>query len=227
MFRNRAEAAEQLARALVPYAGSDPVIYALPRGGVPMGAIIATRLKAPLDLIMVRKLGAPGQPELAIGAVVDGPAHRCVLDHHLIALLRVPDAYIDHATGDALREIERRRAVFMRGRPLVSPTDRTAIIVDDGLATGATMEAAVEAMRQAGAARIVVAVPVAPRDTVERFRNFTDIVCLETPDPFRSVGSHYWSFPQLTDTDVLAVLNQFDQSADSEAPSQPSSAASA
>ncbi|WP_428408466.1 phosphoribosyltransferase [Hyphococcus sp.] len=207
MFRDRRDAGRQLAEKLLSFAKAEPVVYALPRGGLPVADEVAKRLDAPLDIILVRKLGAPGRQELAIGAVVDGAAPTIVLHQDIIAELNAPESYIKSAEDSALVEIERRRKLYMKDRPALSPKDRTAVIVDDGLATGATMEAAVAAMRKAGAARIIVAVPVAPRDTIEKLEKISDeVIAFETPYPFWSVGSWYRSFPQLTDADVIETL---------------------
>ncbi len=207
MFKDRREAGKLLAERLLSFAEAKPIVYALPRGGLPVADEVAKSLKAPLDLILVRKLGAPGHQELAIGALVDGAAPTTILHQDIIAELDVPDSYIKSAEATALAEIERRRKLYMKDRPALSPKDRTVIIVDDGLATGATMEAAVAAIRKAGAARIIVAVPVAPRETMGRLKQAADnVIALETPYPFWSVGSWYRSFPQLTDEDVVETL---------------------
>lgn len=212
MFESRTQAGEILASALRVFAELDPIVYALVRGGVPVAAAVAERLGAPLDLILVRKLGAPFQPELAIGAVVDGGALATVLHKDRIAELGVGEEYLKTAEEGALAEIERRREVFFKRRKPVSPTGRTVILVDDGLATGATMEAAVKAMRGAGAKRVIVAVPVAPADAAAKFRRLADdFVCVDTPSPFWAVGNHYQTFPQLADSDVVEILADFDK----------------
>ncbi len=212
MFENRREAGRALAQTLLDYAGQDPVIYALPRGGAPVAAEIAQRLAAPLDLILVRKLGAPRQPELAIGAVVDDGAPTFILHDDIIRQLGVSENYVMVAKSEALSEIERRRQIYFKDRPSVSPKNKTVIIVDDGLATGASMEAAIKAVRQAGPKHIIVAVPVAPIDTLARLETLSDeIVCLATPEPFLSVGSYYQSFPQLSDDDVIGCLKDCDR----------------
>lgn len=208
MFDNRTQAGQALARALGKYAGDDVVVYALPRGGLPVAAAVASKLDAPLDVILVRKLGAPGHAEFAIGAVVDGAAPALILHKDVIRQLGVGRRYIEGAKETALEEIERRRTLYLKGRRPVSPRGKTAIVIDDGLATGATMEAAVKAMREAGAGRIVVAVPVAPADTVARLQQYADeVLCLETPVHFWSVGGHYRAFPQLEDADVVKILD--------------------
>lgn len=207
MFDDRRQAGEKLAELLGGYKTQDPVVYALPRGGLPVGAAIAERLNAPLDLVLVRKLGAPGQPELAIGAVADGAAPACALNEGLIRELDVSKAYIDKVKAAGLAEIDRRRTIFFRDHAAISPKGRCAILVDDGLATGATMEAAVKSMRQAEASKVIVAVPVAPADVAAKFERIADaFICVETPYPFYAVGAHYGFFPQLDDTDVLRIL---------------------
>ena len=211
MFEDRREAGRALAQALLDYARKNLVIYALPRGGAPVAAEVAQRLMAPLDLILVRKLGAPGQPELAIGAVVDGAAPTLILHDDIIRRLGVSEEYITVAKNEALLEIDRRRKLYRKDRSPISPKDRIVIIVDDGLATGATMEAAIDAVRQAGSKHIIVAVPVAPIDTLARLEKLADeMICLATPKPFWSVGSYYQSFPQLSDENVIACLIECD-----------------
>ncbi len=206
-FKDRSEAGEMLERALARIALGDPVIYALPRGGAPVGAAVARALDAPFDFILVRKLGAPGFEELAIGAVADGGEPATVLHENMIRDLGVSEKYIREAESAAIAEIDRRRSLFRAMLPAQSAAGRTAVIVDDGLATGATMEAAVKSMRAAGARRIVVAVPVAPRDLARKFRERADdFVCLATPASFYAVGAHYEDFRQLTDADILCLL---------------------
>ncbi len=209
MFENRQQAGEKLANALQPYAEGSPIVYALPRGGLPVAAVVADALGAPLDLILVRKIGAPGRQELAIGALVDGAEPTFILHEDIIARLGVKDAYIARAKAEALDEIERRRALYFQDRQPVSANARTGIIVDDGLATGATMEAAVESVRNAGSKAVIVAVPTAPRETVTRLQRKADaVVCLETPAAFVSVGGRYRHFPQLTDENVLRIMKE-------------------
>ncbi len=197
-----------LGRALASMKIADPVVYALLRGGAPVGVEVAKALGAPLDFILVRKLGAPEYEELAIGAVADGKIPVTVLHSEAIRELGVSENYIEMKTNAALAEIDRRRALFRKRSPRQTASGRTAVIVDDGLATGATMEAAIQAMREENAQRIVVAVPVAPADLAVRFRKIADdVVCLNTPSPFHSVGAYYEDFRQLTDDDVLRLLD--------------------
>ncbi|WP_411816078.1 phosphoribosyltransferase [Hyphococcus sp. DH-69] len=207
MFDNRQQAGELLARALKKLDIEDPAIYALPRGGLPVAAAIAKHLSAPLDIILVRKLGAPGHAELAIGAVVDGPAPTLVLHRDIIHELNISQKYLDDIRATALREIERRRALYIGDNQPLKPEGRNVIIVDDGLATGATMETAVKAMRRAGAKNILVAVPTGPKETVSKLRKYADdVVCLDMPLQFWSVGNQYRSFPQLSDKEVIETL---------------------
>jgi len=206
-FRDRSEAGRLLADAVARLKLQDPVVYALPRGGVPVAAEVARVLKAPFDLIFVRKLGAPGHTELAMGAVVDGATPVTVLNNDVVQTLGVSESAIAEATQRALKEIERRRSAFADNLHSQPGTGRNVVIVDDGVATGATMEAAVKAQRQAGAKRIIVAAPVMPQDAIDRFTALADdVVCLETPTPFYAVGTHYADFRQLADDDVLTTL---------------------
>ncbi|NWG92937.1 MAG: phosphoribosyltransferase [Parvularculaceae bacterium] len=206
-FENRAEAGALLSRELDRLKPLDPVVYALPRGGLPVAAEVARRLGAPLDLVLVRKIGAPGHSELAVGAVADGAAPTVILHHKVLRDRGVSEGYVNDATAAALKEIERRRFAFENARRPVSPEGRVVVLVDDGLATGATMEAAVAAMRAAKAKRVIVAVPTAPVDMAEKFRTLADeFMALSTPEPFWSVGSQYRNFPQLTDADVVDIL---------------------
>ncbi|MNQ48081.1 putative phosphoribosyl transferase [compost metagenome] len=212
VFEDRADAGRRLADALVSLGpdalGPDaPLIYALPRGGVPVAFEIARRLDAPLDLVLVRKLGAPGHPELALAAVVDGDRPHLVVNEGVRRATGADDAYIERAQARELAEIERRRSLYFGalGRP--DPRGRTAIIVDDGLATGATALAAVQSLRLKSAAKVILAVPVAPPDAVAALRPEVDVlVCLSTPDMFRSVGEAYDDFHQLEDREVLDLL---------------------
>jgi putative phosphoribosyl transferase len=160
-------------------------------------------------VLLVRKIGVPGYPELALGAVLDGEHPHLVLNRDLAELARVPDRYIAEQEAIKLKEIEDRRALYLRGRPRPSLAGRTAIIVDDGVATGATMKAAIDALRDTAVRRLVVAVPVAPPDTAEMLRAIVDeLVCLATPPQFRAVGQFYANFEQTTDDDVIALLDQ-------------------
>ncbi len=209
VFHDRAEAGRRLAELLRHLKGADPVVLAVPRGGVPVGAPIAEALGAPLDLLLARKIGAPGQPELALGAVVEGDPPQTVLNDRIVRALGVSPAEIAEEAGRQLDEIARRRRLWLRGRPPVSPRGRTAIVVDDGIATGATVRAALSALERAGAARRVLAAPVAPRDTAEALRRVCDeAVFLAEPPDLGSVGAFYADFHQLDDAEVVALLDR-------------------
>jgi predicted phosphoribosyltransferase len=185
------------------------VVLALPRGGVPVAAEVARVLAAPLDLLMVRKIGVPWQPELALGAVVDGDDPDVVVNEEILRRAGYSDEQIAPLAARALAEIERRQARYMGGRPALTVRGRTAIVVDDGIATGATVRAAVQALRRRGAARIVVAAPVAPRDVLDTLRTLADdVVCLATPEPFMAVGSAYRDFDQVDDETVVKLLDE-------------------
>lgn len=212
MYRDRREAGARLAEALARLFAQEPglappVVLALPRGGVPVGFEIARRLDAPLDLVLVRKIGVPMQPELAAGAVVDGADPVLVLNDEVVAQAGLSARELEQAKERELREIERRRADYLGARAPLPVAGRTAIVVDDGIATGATMRAAVRALRRRGPAGVVMAVPVAARDTVETFAGEVDrVVCLETPSRFWAVGAHYQDFRQTEDDEVRRLL---------------------
>lgn len=206
-FADRSEAGRLLARRVKALLLRDPLVCALPRGGVPVAAEVAAALGAPLDLVLVRKIGAPDQPELAIGAVVDGDPPEVVLNADIVAATGASEAFIAAARRRELAEIERRRARYMAGRAPVDPAGRTAVVVDDGLATGASARAALHALRRRGAARLVLAVPVAPPATLEALRgDADDIVCLVEADLFFGIGAFYRDFHQLSDEEVIAAI---------------------
>ncbi|WP_421993132.1 phosphoribosyltransferase [Qipengyuania sp.] len=182
------------------------MILALPRGGVPVGFEIAKKLRAPLDLVMVRKLGAPGNKEFAVGAIVDGETPQVVIDADVARMTGASDAYIERAKEAALAEIGRRRVIYGAMNP-VSVKDRTVIVVDDGIATGSTARAALESIRQARPAKIVLAVPVAPPDTIASLASLCDeVICLAQPRSFQAVGAHYADFGQTSDREVVEYL---------------------
>jgi putative phosphoribosyl transferase len=209
-FTDRIEAGRELAAALAGYRDRAPVILALPRGGVPVAAEIAAALAAPLDLVMVRKIGVPIQPELAMGAVVDGPQPLVVRNNDVIASARVTQAQFDAACRRELAEIERRRQKFLGGRAPVEVSGRTAIVVDDGVATGATTRAALRAVRSRGPQSVVLAVPVAPTSSLAGLRQEADdVVCLEDHELFGAIGTFYSDFRQLSDQDVIDLLARF------------------
>lgn len=206
LFRNRFQAGRLLARRLGALARrSDVIVLALPRGGVPIGFVIARALEVPLDIILVRKLGLPDQPEYAIGAVAgEGP---CVLKTDEIALFGVSAEAIEALVAREQLEIARREALYRAGRPAPHLHDKVAILVDDGIATGSTMRLAVRLVRGAHAAKIIVAVPVAAKDTFEELAHEVDLlICLRTPQPFFSVGQWYADFEQTSDEEVTRLL---------------------
>jgi putative phosphoribosyl transferase len=207
-FTDRDQAGRALAERLAGEHLMPPlVVLALPRGGVPVAVQIAQRLQAPLDLLLVRKIGAPWQSELAVAAVVDGGDHDVVIDEETSAATGASKAYIDQQAQIEWREIERRRALYLRGRAPVPVRGATVIVVDDGIATGTTVRAALRALRRRGAARLVLAPPVAPHDTLMQLRHEVDrIICLAEPYPFRAIGLHYVDFHQLSDDEVIAAL---------------------
>jgi predicted phosphoribosyltransferase len=206
-FRDRADAGHRLALALAGYAKDDVLVLALPRGGVAVAAEVAHALHAPLDLLLVRKIGCPMQPELAMGAVVDGANPLTVRNEDVISAMGVSEAEFERVRRAELAEIERRRTRYLADRQPVSIEGRTVIVIDDGLATGATMRAALRALRRQGPKTIVLAVPVAPSDTLaELSREADDVVCLERFHAFGAIGAYYEDFRQVTDDELIAVL---------------------
>ena len=207
VFENRRDAGRRLAQALEPYRTTHPLILALPRGGVPVAFEVAKALDAELDVLLVRKIGAPGHEELGIGAIVDGSDPQVVWNDDALRHLRPSKAYLAAETERQLREIERRRKVYLGDRVPSPAKDRTVIVVDDGIATGATVTIALRALRRAGPARLVLAVPVAPAETIASLKKEADeIVCLATPEPFYAVGLHYADFSQTSDEEVSELL---------------------
>lgn len=204
MFRDRADAGRQLAEALRDARLADPVVLALPRGGVPIAAIVARALDAPLDLVVVRKLGAPHQPEFAMGAIAEGNVR--VLDTEAVRRLGIDAAALDRIEAAERAELERRVERYRRGRSPVELSGRTVVVIDDGLATGATARAACRSARARGAVRVVLAVPCAPRDVDALVPEADEIVCLERSSAFVAVGQFYARFDQVDDAEVLAVL---------------------
>jgi putative phosphoribosyl transferase len=185
------------------------VVLALPRGGVPVAFQVSQELGAPLDVVLVRKIGAPGQPELGLGAVVDGDNPQVVLNDELVELVRPSRRYLESEEKHQLEEIERRRAVYRPGRAPIPLQGRTVIVVDDGIATGGTMKAVLQALAKIGTKRIVLAVPVAPPETLGELAQLVDeVVCLMTPQPFYAVGAFYRDFTQTTDEEVIALLSR-------------------
>jgi predicted phosphoribosyltransferase len=208
-FANRQQAGELLAGELTAYAGRpDVLVLALPRGGVPVGFALARALRVPLDVFLVRKLGVPGHEELAMGAVASGGVR--VLNAEVINALRIPQELIDRVAAEGQREIDRRERRYRHGRPAPAEIHRrTVILVDDGLATGATMRAAARAVRRHQPARLVIAVPTAAPDTcMELQAEADDVVCVMTPEPFYAVGMWYADFTQVTDAEVHDLLTR-------------------
>jgi len=212
MFRDRIEAGQKLAEKLEPeYRDADAVVLAIPRGGVVVGKEVAKALGLPLDVIIPRKIGAPGNPELAIGAVAHG---RAIINESLVRQMGIPSSYINQEVEKQLGEIDRRRKLYLGEREPVQLEGKVAIIVDDGLATGYTALAAIDAVRLHHPGKIVLAVPVAPKDTCDRFQGEVDeVICLEAHDIFFAVGQFYESFEQTTDSEVVAILKSYREGA--------------
>lgn len=211
MFQDRHDAGRQLAQRLLHLKDLEPpaVVLGLPRGGVVVAAEVAAALNATLDVLVVRKIGAPHQPELAIGAVTDGPQPQVVLNQELINALGVDDAFLQAEIQRELQEVHRRQKQYRQDRAAVPIIGRTVIVVDDGIATGATVRAGLMALRQAGPAHLVLAVPVAAPNSLGLLQNDVDeIVCLESPNNFMAVGRFYENFEQTTDEEVIALLEE-------------------
>jgi putative phosphoribosyl transferase len=207
-FRDRADAGRQLAEHLRAYANrSDVIVLALPRGGVPVAREVAAALAAPLDVFLVRKLGVPGHPELAMGAIAGSGVR--VLSDDLVRQLGIPMHTVEETTTREQAELERRDRLYRGTRPRPALEHRTVILIDDGLATGATMEAAIRAARASNPARVVVAAPVGARETCERLVGIADeVVCAATPEPFQAVGLWYEEFDQTSDDEVIDLLEK-------------------
>jgi putative phosphoribosyl transferase len=209
IFRDRRDAGTRLAAELRRFRERDPVVLALPRGGVPVAFEVATALAAPLDLLLVRKIGAPQQPELAVGAVVDGEEMEIVVNEDVLHALALSEEYVRMRAKREVEEIERRRRTYLAGLERVALAGRTAIVVDDGIATGATMRAALRGARRRKPAHLVLAVPLAPPETVEQLRSEVDeVVCLATPSPFGAIGAFYRDFRQVSDDEVRGLLER-------------------
>jgi putative phosphoribosyl transferase len=208
VYSTREQAGRMLARRLMPHAAHDVVVLGVPRGGLPVAKEVADALGAPLDVVVVRKLGAPGQPELGIGAVVDGDHPRAIFNQDIIEHLGVSDEYIEAEIARQLKEVNRREAAYRGGRTKVPLAGRTVIVVDDGIATGSSIRAALRGVRRQKPKRLILAVPVAPADTIAALRSDADeIVCLETPADFFAVGQFYRDFHQVTDDEVKMILD--------------------
>jgi len=208
-FRDRTDAGRRLALALAGFRDDRPVVLALPRGGVPVAAEVALALGAPLDLLIVRKIGVPQQPELAAGAVVDDAVPIVVRNEDVIRMAGVSEADFERIRDREIVEIGRRRSRYLGDRPHPELKGRTLLVIDDGVATGATMRAALRALRNRHPKRLVLATPVAPTDTIDALgREADEVVCLETHDLFGAIGNFYADFGQVSDEEVIAALNK-------------------
>ena len=206
-FRDRSDAGRRLAHALGRLDGAKTVVLALPRGGVPVAVEIARANGAPLDLVLVRKIGRPEQPELAVGAIAEGTAASLFVNEELCRSVGLDRTEVEKLATAERAELQRRLSVHMAGRPHLDLAGKTAVLVDDGLATGASMRVAIDAVRSRRPAGIIVAVPVAPTEVVAELEPLVDrLVCLETPRPFMAIGEHYESFRQLEDAEVVDAL---------------------
>ncbi len=215
LFADRRQAGQRLGAELLRYKNEKPLVLAIPRGGVPVGIEVAKALGAPLDLVLVRKIGVPFQPELAAGAVVDGEHTETVWNRDILEALELTEDFFKTEIARQLDEIERRRKTYLGGRPRPRIGGCTVIVVDDGIATGATVRAALIAVRRNSPKRLILAVPVAPRDTVESLRKDVDeLICLEVPGAFRAIGEFYVDFAQLEDADVVDLLGRVLRSAE-------------
>ena len=211
IFKDRRDAGRKLAQKLSAYANrSEVIVLALPRGGVPVAYEVALALNAPLDIFTVRKLGLPGHEELAMGAIASGGAR--VINQDVVRTFSIPQGVVEAVAKQELKELERRERAFRGDREMREIHDRTAILIDDGLATGASMQAALMGLRARDPARIVVAVPTAPLETCEAFQPLVDeMICATTPEPFYGVGQWYEDFSQVTDEQVQTLLEQASQ----------------
>lgn len=208
-FNDREQAGSELAHALESYKGSNAIVLAIPRGGVVVGSEVASILELELDVIVPRKIGAPEQPELAIGAIASWGDHEAILDEQSIRYLNVSESYIQREIDIQMNEIKRRMQAYRQTQDPPNAVGRTVILVDDGIATGYTTRAAAVAIRKLNASRIVLAVPVAPPDSLEAIRPLVDeIICLKTPYPFLAVGYWYKKFDQVSDDEVISILNK-------------------
>ena len=208
-FQDRREAGRRLAQALARFAPAHPLVLALPRGGVPVAFEVAKALDAELDLLFVRKIGAPGYKELGLGAVVEGVEPQLVLNEDVVRQLGPNPNYIRAELRRQLAEIERRRRAYMGGAPPIEMPRRTVIVVDDGIATGGTVRAALRGVRKNHPARLILAVPVAPGDSIAELAGECDeIICLAQPEPFYAVGPHYAVFDQTSDDEVIRLVRE-------------------
>jgi putative phosphoribosyl transferase len=207
IFNDRKDAGLKLSKALAKYKSESPVVLAIPRGGVPVGYEVAHVLDAPLDIIVARKLGAPGEPELGLGAIVDGDHPETVLNQNVVAAVGVSEQYLRAEIQSQLKEIRRRQKIYRKGRPAIDVSGRIAIVVDDGIATGGSIRAALRGVRRLSPKKVVLAVPVAPAETIEALRpEADDVVCLSTPPDFIAIGEFYLDFSQTSDQEVIQLL---------------------
>lgn len=208
-FADRADAGNQLVAALPDLPARSTVVVALPRGGVPVAEEICKAFHLPLDLVFVRKIGVPGQPEVAIGAIVDGLNPKIIINERVARRSGIPKAEIEEMGYALLPEIERRKALYFKGRQRPVLKDKTLVVVDDGIATGTTLRASLDALRHSAAAGIIVAIPTAPPDVLRSLQDVADeIICLHQQSPFWSVGSAYRHFPQTSDAEVIQALKR-------------------
>jgi predicted phosphoribosyltransferase len=204
LFQDRSDAGLQLAQKLKIYQSEDPIILALPRGGVPVGYEVAQILHAPLDVIVARKIGAPWNPELGVGAVAPGVQ---ILDSNSLDLLGITATDIEKIIQKEKQEIERRQKLYQQDQKLSNITGKTVILVDDGVATGVTTRAAIQAIKKCNPSKLILAVPVGPADTMKALGQLVDnLICLEIPSPFYAVGAFYLTFPQVSDEEVIQLL---------------------
>ena len=207
VFKDRKQAGEQLAQKLVKYKGQDTLVLAIPRGGVVVGEEVARVLDSPLDVIVTRKIGAPGNPEFAIGAI--GPYDQIFLNQEAIARYNIPKEYLNAEIGRQGVEMERREKVYREGKPPLGLKDKTVILVDDGIATGANVKVAVKSVKCQRPKKLILAVPVGPKETIEELKTQVDeLVCLATPEIFYAVGQFYQEFSQTTDEEVMEILRE-------------------
>jgi putative phosphoribosyl transferase len=207
IFKDRVEAGKILANKLSKYAAEDPLVLGLPRGGVPVAFEVAKALKAPLDVYIVRKLGVPGHEELAMGAIATGDVR--VLNESVIGPLQISQEAIETETKREKKELKRRERVYRSGRSPLNLANRTVLLIDDGIATGSTIKAAIAALKKQKAAKIIVGVPVAPSSTIEELKNeVDDVICVSTPDFFIAISVWYDEFPQTTDEQVRELLEK-------------------
>jgi len=211
MFADRREAGRKLAQNLPEFERESTIVIALPRGGLPVAEEVALALGLPLDIVLVRKVGAPGYPELAVGAVTDGDDMRVTINKDVAGSMGLDEEQVRELAKKVLPELERRKKLYIGSRASFPVKGKTVIVVDDGVATGATLRAALDVLRQRGVGRLVVALPVAPAEILGELRKLADeVICLQTPSPFLAVGAHYGVFDQVDDEEVIRILKEMD-----------------